>query len=155
MIDYGEILSGSRCEDVFLQPTAGIMFPTDTFVVNFVKRGVFFSFHSFAMVRLLYHEKVVYTVTDHYLNDSGTAWRRGQRKLSTHTFKSMKQIILKHEISRFSNKNCGDVIIEFDNGALLEFIVDVSPSRGDPEMHRLIIKKDIDSVEGEHYVFKI
>lgn len=155
MTCYDEALQGSKCVDVFLQPTAGTIFATDTFVVNLVKERSFFSFHSFAMARLIHQGKIVYTITDHYLNCNGTAWRNGQRKLSSQTYPNLRKLVVGRQVSRFLHKTWGDIVIEFDNGAVLEFIIDASPNRGHPEVHRLIIKKDIDSAAyPEHYVFE-
>ena len=153
MEDFGTMLSRATCVDAFLQPTWSV-FGSDTFVINFSKGGTFLSFHSFSMVRLVHNGKVAYTTTDHYLNDRGFAWRRGQKKMSTATFRKFKDTLIGERIVSFTREQCGDVRMEFGNSAVLEFLVDASRTPETAEAHRLLVEKNDGRSECEHYIFE-
>ena len=152
MMDFDSILSGAICIDVFLQPTNNI-FGTDTFVINFLKGDSALSFHSFSLVRLVSGGRVIYTVTDHYLNNRGIAWKNGQQKLSSSTYPKLKDAVIGKAIVHFSRSECGDVRMEFDNAAVLEFLIDTSKTMENNEAHRLLLMKKGRHTEPKHYVF--
>ena len=142
MTDIRSLLVGAVCTAVFLQPTAGIVFTTDTFVINFQKEEMLISLHSFSLVRLLVSGRVQYTVTDHCLNTRGSYRKSGQKKLSSVTFPKLKNAIIGHAVVDAVMMEDRDIVIEFDNAAKLHFVVDTSAVGEDEEVHRIITKKE-------------
>ncbi|MCR5092184.1 MAG: hypothetical protein K6B51_05780 [Bacilli bacterium] len=152
MMDCDSIFSKAQCSAIFIQPTTSV-FGTDTFVINFVKGGDVLSFHSFSMVRLLFEGEVAYSIADHYINDRGLPWRRGQKKLSSTSFQILKSILVGKCVTHFKEERCGDVIIEFENSAVLEFLIDTGKAAEKTERHRLLVFKGGWDSEAQHFVF--
>lgn len=153
MVDYASIISDAECVDVFLQPTS-VVLPTDTFVINFLKDGSLISFHSYSLVRMIHKDRIIYTVTDHYLNRAGNSWRKGQGKLSTLTYPLLKTCLIGRKITSLQCKKWGDVSMFFENGAILEFLVDATKALQEEEVHRIIVFESNRLSPSKHYILK-
>lgn len=139
MIDAKGMIEGSKVCKILVQPTDEI-FGVDTFVINFIQKKTLISLHSFSFVRAIKNNVIVYTSTDHYLNSNGYSWKKGQKKLSTESFKTLIKDIENEYVDRISISKCKDIHIFFRNGVILEFIVDTSrsPDFLCNEIHRIM-----------------
>ena len=89
------------------------------------------------------------------MNRKGTHWRRGQSKLSTLTFPSLKSYVIGEKVAGFRYEKCGDVYLSFENGATMEFLVDATKTFEHEEAHRVIVvAKDSNLDNAEHFILE-
>ncbi len=116
-------LIGKKLVDIFKQ--------LDMFIINFGD-GIEYSLHTFSFLRFRNEDEILLTSNDEYYtanykNVSEKVYKKDEahrKSLLRHTLEKVKTNLKDAVVSGVSILNTGDIYIEFDNGTIIENLID-------------------------------
>ena len=120
-------LIGLKLTNIIFQPTAGIISPTNMFVLNFKKGKVFYSLHAFTFLRIMQDNRILLCSSDEFVNNDlhlmdsdGTI----EDSIIGHNINNVKKLSRNATVTQATLFDCGDVQIKLSNNVIIDIIID-------------------------------